>query len=432
MKPLALAAFFAVAATHSFGQTPEDVRKFDRNHNQRLDYDEALAWLMHKNHPGLAATDANYDGRLTAKEAGAYAQKSKAELDALRAKLAPDALHYQGRNVDKIIAVQTPPEKDKTPQRFFVRRDRLDMFQYRTLATNLSDAALSQPKPITGIISRADAKGANFSYSRNDLTKVDQFSINGRIAFIALHQDPKTASYNTDPRDAFSTPDPYSPLIGGYLLAPWLDAQGTVSDPKRANTKNTLQAGVDGQLQIVGGIGPVNLQYLTFTPYYQSDFDGRASIAGFRAGWEPVAVELNLGSRFGVPNQLVDAFWQLRAEVDIKSVEDSGYTDLVRGRYAWLGGAVHARMNLFPSRNAYFTFERDAFPALTDRLWLAGSYQHFWDAYSHRQARLMGAEIGYDLTSDGTVSLSFKVNHGKSKDTLERESKYVAGLNVKY
>lgn len=411
-----------------------DPALFDGNRNGILEKSEATVWLMHQQDPVLAKLDINRDGRLSPYEAGAYAASSRADLERLRERVAFDAEFYVGRRVEQVLKAApapTPSDPCKTPQRVYIRRDRLDTFQYRNVAEDLSVNPQTQPSYAIGTVPRKAAKGASLSYTHNELTRTEQFSVNGRASAVIARLDPACATYNTDPSNPFSVPDPNAPLTAGYLIAPWVEAQGTRTRPRPRAERNSLQTGIDAQLAIVGG--PLfNLQYFVLAPYVQTDFDGLTRAAGARAGWEPFIQELNLGGRFGAPNPYLDWFWQIRAEGDFKQVDRPGTTALVNDRYGWLGGTVRAHVNLFPNRSAIFSFENTPFAALTDRVWASATYQHFWDAYSHRKVQLYSTEVAYNLTQDGTAAISLQYTRGTEKDNLERMNKYVLGLAVKY
>lgn len=432
------AIVLAAASEATFAQTDNelDPRLYDANGNGVLEQSEAEIWLMHKSDKTLAKYDLDRDGQISQREARAIVAESAKTLAKRKDEVAYEALYFSGNPVSRVEASIPKSETFdpcKTPQQLYIRRDRLDTFQYRNVAPGSTLANVAgQPNYAVKEVTRAEAKGASFSYNRDEIKDTDQLNIKGRAALVVARLDPNCAGYNTDPNNPFSPPDPNAPFLFGYTIAPWIDAQGSLTSPRKSGEFSSLQAGVDAQLAIGGG-PLLDLQYFVFSPYYQTDFEGEAHIAGFRAGWEPFSpYDLRLGGRLGVPDPYVDWFWQARAEVDFKSVSDPGNTNLDEDHYAWLGGIVRANINLFPDRSKILSLEGTPFAELTNRVYASGTFQWHYDAYAQRAVHMYGAEIGYNLTTDGKSSVSVQYNKGTDKDTLEKKDMYVLGLNFKY
>lgn len=430
LRSLLLVAFLTLSSSAALGEllNPD---KYDRSPRDGiLSRDEAVIWLMHSNDIILAKYDTNFNGMLDGTEAGGAIQKDSIEsFEKRKQAIANEVLYYGNRTVAQLrtlLAGIQPPKADpcKNIQNVFIRRDRLDTFQYR-------DASF-----IVGAVARKDAKGANFSYTRDELTDLSTFAVNGRLSAVVIRQHlsspcPEISGIPKD-ADAFQLiPDPQQPTVFSYLVAPWVDAQGSFNDPRKKTEQSSLQGGFDAQVGIAGG--PIfDFQYFIASPYALTDLRGEARGWGFRLGWEPFLRDANLGGRIGVPNPFIDWYWQFRAEADVRHVDAIGVTNLQLGTAVWLGGTVRFYATLFPDRSKLIPSEVPLFEELTRRLYGAATYQHFWDAQSSRDVSKFIGEVGLNLSSDGTASVSFGYHHGTDKDTLVNMRKYIAGLNIKF
>ena len=73
-----------------------------------------------------------------------------------------------------------------------------------------------------------------------------------------------------------------------------------------------------------------DLNVLTGSAYYQTDFRGYANAYGFSASWEPyLLAPLRLGGEPGIPlSPWFDFFWQAKAEAYALRVDNAGLTAL--------------------------------------------------------------------------------------------------------
>jgi len=364
-------------------------------------------------------------------------QRDKKALDQLRANRQNEILYYRGRKRSAILKAlglnPTPATGAKPPvatassaapqlplgscatgvDALLIRRDRLDTFQLRGEAVPLSSA-----------------KGASVSITNNGIAGTTTASINGRVQTILYYQDPLTPCVNGKVGDPY-TPIDFTKPHYGFVVAPFVDAQGTETFPFKKTDTSALQAGVDFQVSIFGG--PIfDHQYLIATPYYQTDFRGVADVQGFQASWEPIAPDLHLGGYIGVPNPYVDWYWQFQAAVDVKNVTNVGATGLSRGEYDWVGTTVVAHFLLFPGRAATEPDWVSPVPvSLLDRFYTNLTLNSFWEESRGLSAVWWEAEVGYNITTDGKSSISVKYDGGKSKDTLIETKKYLLSLNFK-
>jgi hypothetical protein len=345
-----------------------------------------------------------------------------------------DILYYKGKKlseIDKALGIKPsappspktsyPPSAPSLPlgpcamaiDPLLVRRDRLDTFQLR-----------GEPVPLSS------AKGASVSITRDDQANTTTASVNGRVQAVLYDQDALTPCTNGKVGDPY-TPIDFSKPHFGFVVAPFVDAQGAETFPFKKTDTSNLQGGVDFQLSVFGG--PIfDHQYLIVTPYYQTDFRGVANVQGFRSAWEPIVPDWHLGGYIGVPSPYVDWFWQFQAAADLKNVTNVGATGLHKGQYDWVGTTVQAHFLLFPGRSATEPGWVSPAPAsLVDRLYTNLTLNSFWETSMGLSAIWYEAEFGYNITTDGKSSVSLKYDGGKSKDTLIETKKYLLSLNFK-
>jgi hypothetical protein len=304
-------------------------------------------------------------------------------------------------------AAPSGPQSCTLPPYLFVRHDRLDTFEFR-----------NQPL--------SSAKGASISGTDDERASSQTLTVNGRVEYLMFGYDAACgASQNTSKQ-----PTGHADVAAyGFAIAPFADLQGTIDHPMKKTDVNNLQAGFDNQINILGG--PLfDDQYLVFTPYFQTDFNGVAQITGATASWEPVSVDAHLGGYIPArdPNPYVGWFWQLQLEFDEKHVTTVGETNLTKGNYEWLGGTVQAHFDFFPSSPSADVSSESL---LTDKLYMNLTLKSFLNAANDRSATWFESELGYNLSSDGKTSISVKYDIGTDKDSLITSKKYLLALNFK-
>lgn len=365
---------------------------------------------------------------------------SESEIEAIliaqyRKSIKNQVLYYKGRKlseIDKALGItpgNTPPKKQSDPaaaptlplgpcatgvQPLLVRRDRLDTFQLRE-----------------SLIPLSSAKGASVSLTRDDIAGTTLATVNGRVQAILYYQDALTPCANGKVGDPYAPFDPNTEHFG-FMIAPFVDAQGSETFPYKKTDTSNLQAGADFQLSVLGG-RLFDHQYFIATPYYQTDFRGSANVQGFQAAWEPVAPNYRLGGLIGVPDPYVDWYWQFRAAADFKNVTNIGATGLKKGTYDWVGTTLQAHFLFFPGRTAIEPGWVSPGPSsLVDRLYANLTLNSFWETSMGLSALWYEIEFGYNITPDGKSSVSLKYDGGKNKDTLIETKKYLMSLNYKY
>ena len=330
----------------------------------------------------LERYDANRDG-----------QFSKAEAD----KIAADALAGPTEPDDLAAAATRTPEEGRAAKkeaarcgathRFYVRRDDLDLSAY------------------TGMVSKAEAKGASLSAWRDDESDTDQWEAHGVISWVATQCLKR-------PADAPAG----ATYVSSRSLAPFLALDGVRSD-NPDDDKSALRAGVGFQAAVFEG--PVfDLQAITFAPYYQSDFRGQASAVGAALAWEPYRLDWNLGATLSARSAA--AYWRLKLDADWLRVDKAGRTDLTDGTdYGWVGGS--AGVAVFPPMPKGWR----------RRLQVYGDIDLHRDVRNDIEARLQTIGTAINLNEAGDIALSLERSWGEDRKTLKQERKTSLSLDFK-
>ena len=212
--------------------------------------------------------------------------------------------------------------------------------------------------------------------------------------------------------------DAKAPFVSGFVISPWLLANGTFfnSDENDGDTK--IQAGLSGQVELFNAI--FDTQYLTATPYYQTDFKGEAQIYGGTLSWRPYLLGIHLGGTTTPAGRVMDVYWSVDAIADYFYVENAGSTGLTEGtEYAWLGASFGVAGWILPD-------------ALDDRLTFTTRFDAFWDAYSKQSTDYFEANLAWALTKDRNAAIELAYKNGTDKDTLVDIDQWNLGLTLKY
>lgn len=432
-----LLAWTFCAGTHA-GETLS-AKAYDRNGDGILDEGETLIWRLHTQDPVLAKYDTNFNGKLDAAELDRMRSDSSASFAERARSVKKDVLFFENRKLAEIdkVAAKRPAAPPPAPapegavqstssksvcdqqQRLFIRRDRLDTYQFR-------DGTF-----LTGIVSREKAKGASVSFTHDDIAHSDSATVNGRVSYVLVRDDPMSPCFSGLPKDVYAVPDFSVPSLFGSTVALWTDAQGTINSPRTKFERSALKSGLDAQVGVIGG--PLfDYQFLIASPYAQTDFRGEARAYGFTVSWEAIASDIRLGGSFKAPpSPYLDWFWQIRGEVDLKHVDQVGVTALARGDYLWTGGIARVHLIPFPDLSMYDAFGVAPFPDLVNRLYADISVNYHREFDRRIDAFVWAAEVGLNITPDGGSSISVRYTDGKDKDTLVKARQYLLALNYK-
>jgi hypothetical protein len=285
-----------------------------------------------------------------------------------------------------------PAEADPCdPQRLFIRADPLDNYLY-------------------GITPASKAKGASVTYTDDRLTKQKTATINGMLSYVLLRDLCPT------------TPGNDIPFVSGYAVAPWVLANGNLTEPQSKKEKSSLQFGVEAQIEVSQLIWP--RQVFTASPYIQTDFRGEARATGIKGYWDVYDAGAHIGGYID-NDPYLGWFIQLRGETDFRNVSNPGLTGLTKTDYAWIGGT--ARLSLF-----FLPSALDVPEAIRNRFSFIASVDYFHDMHTGADIRKYVATLKYNLNVEGTSSLALEYTKGTNKDTMERLNQYVAKLVFAY
>jgi hypothetical protein len=280
-------------------------------------------------------------------------------------------------------------------QGFYLRRDKLDISIY-----NQS-------------IDASAAEGAAISYTGDRENDTETAEIHALAAWV----------FARNPCAPGGEPPIGRAYISGYAFAASVLGDGTLT-ADRTDEKSALKPGLDAQIEIANG--PIfDLQALTATPYYQTDFRGEAQAYGFSASWQPYQLDWRLGGSYRPFSRAFDFFYQLKAEADGLRVNNPGLTDLTADTdYLWVGGTATLRASLLNGLLGW------------DRLLWVSSYTYFDNTNSSRNEtrtiHLFTTNLGYNFTESGKTSISVEYQNGTDRNTLENLNQYMVTLNVKY
>ncbi len=332
-------------------------------------------------------------------------------------------------------AIGSPPNSAVTPppalgasyigHPFFILRQ--DQYDQATYITQLQEGQILQ--------------GASVSYTKDHLANTQSATVKGLLgvsAYNGLIRAPcdNEANYWARQHDRA--------FLNGYGIGAFVQGNGTYNQPTNANEKSALRMGLDADF-LFCNTPFVPLQEFQLMPYFQTDFRGRANIAGFDSLWELTDTSIHLGGRTDVPkSKLIGFYYRVVGEANLFDVKNAGLTNyLPNTTHAFLGGRTELRAVLFENNP-------DVWAPLCGRISLVGTAQYLWDAVSQKPVYLYGGEVGYNLTlgpsssncqgsgSDSppppgpTGSISFSYNQGTDPMTSVKQNVYKGSLKLSY
>jgi hypothetical protein len=295
----------------------------------------------------------------------------------------------------------------------------------------------------------ADAKGASFNWTNNYIQKTNNVAVQGYLTWALpslFYPDPSTPRYGT----------PNALNIDSAVLAPFSYLNGSLTNPYNPKTeKSAAQFGLNAELAL-NSPAPLTLTSFSLLPYYQTDFRGHASIAGFQAliePYSPKALRLGGASVTGGPEPFA-WYWRLIGEANPIWVDNAGLTSFHSNTtYALLGATTQLRGVLFANTPSVGS-------ALCGRISVLGSFQPMWNVSNHTYLNGIHAEVDYDLVGKKTpftlhcpgipqggqdsepknfyeaqsfdASLSFTYDTGVDFSTYQKTNKMMVGLTLLY
>jgi hypothetical protein len=277
----------------------------------------------------------------------------------------------------------------KAPQQvFFFRKDKLDTSIY-----NNNPGASS-------------AEGGSITIAHNAVTDETTAGVLG-VASLVIARNP----------DIMRPVGSQGAYISGEALAAWANIDWSRGAKTPSKNDDKLIPGLDGQFELYGN--PLFYdQVFTFSPSYQTDFEGKAAVYGLTASWQPYNTSIALGSYQGFG---ASGFtWALQGLVDARDVARRGGTQLVQGsKYLWTGIDVKATTWFFPEQTKF-------------KLYGVLQETAFWDTLSGRNASLFAASLNYNIGNTGLSSVALSYTKGVDHTTLKYADALTLGLKVKY
>jgi hypothetical protein len=286
-------------------------------------------------------------------------------------------------------------------------------------------------------------QGASVSYSDDQISKSQSLNVKGLLGYSAYHWD----RVSSDGCGSSGGPT----VLDGVGIGPFVQADGILSQPTNANEKSALRVGINSNVHLCH-TPFFHQEDWQFLPYAQTDFRGRAGMAGFDALWEPQNVTIHLGGRSDLNSTLpIDGYFRIIAEANAFHVADNGLTNfLTNTNYAFLGGTAEFRGVLFENNP-------NVVPAFCGTISVVGTARYLWDAVSRKPITLYGAEIDYKLGGNnayaqvckgkprpppdkppapvalaGTTSIALSYTQGTDELTFVKQNKYMTSLKFSY
>lgn len=369
-----------------------DPKPYDRDRDGVLSTAELTVYRLHIANPLLVTFDKDFNGRIEGETEIAELNLSLTRFDG------DDTAQLADVPGDGPIAVSSipilPVEAEADPcdpaAQVFVRRDPMEVDAY------------------SGDMGQEDEKGASLAISSENVSGFDATEIHGVVG-VSFGRRCYT-------KPSGSAADALYLFSRSFAASVQADGVRTADDPDK--DKSSVRIGLQGQLGWAGGL--FDTQYLTFAPYYMTDFRGQASAYGAQAAWEPYLGRIRLNYSPIPISKTFNAYWEFRAEADWLHVDEVGRTDLDAGKdYAWLGGRLGA--TLYPWRDL-----------LDSRAKVYGSWTYHRDVNQGLDARLYAVGAAYDLTDDGALSVSIDYADGLERDKLIEVERTTFSLNFKH
>lgn len=394
-KRIVRACLLLAATAVSTGAAAVELYQFDRNGDNKLDAEEIRVRDLHRKEPIYGRIDViDVDGEFSPEELALFYQQSRKGLK-------PTAL-VRKAEASGPIPLPDVNDIDVTARcgesGFYVRGTPVAGSDFRP------NAGVSNPRGVSVVTT-----GAQFSITADEESTTA--SINGVVGY----------AFN---ENCIRRPEGFGPdavYVSGYVISPWLLGSGTLFDSEEPDGTDKLQAGLAGQIEIADAI--FDTQYLTATPYYQTDFQGEAQIYGGSLSWRPYASAIRLGGTTKPKGAILDLYWTAAATADYFYVADAGATALTEGtEYAWLGGILGVNGWILPD-------------TLKDRLSFTSTYGMFWDAYSHRSVDTFNASLNWAFSKPedpNQFAIALGYQNGTDRNTLVDVNQWTLGLTFKH
>jgi hypothetical protein len=331
-----------------------------------------------------------------------------------------------GPILDSAAAPPSPSPTTNGVPFFLLRQDQYDEVSY-----------------ITGPDPGQVIQGASVSYTKDQLANNQSAQVKG-LAGISAFNGYSSSVGSCDSQSGYLSRTHDSPLLAGYGFGAFVLGDGNYTQPMMKTERSALREGLSADFLFCNA-PIVPYQEVQILPYFQTDFRGQASIAGFDSIWEPTDINILLGGRSDVyaPKEIAGYYFRLYGEANVFHVGEAGLTNFVpHTDYALLGGAGEVRAVLFENNP-------NVPAALCGRVSLIGTGRYLWNEVSQRPIYLYSAEVDYNLfgqsastarckgsfeqvATGGTGSIAFSYNRGTDPTTLVDQKVYKVSFKLSY
>ena len=389
-------AVLVAAAPHQVQAASGDLApvgdwKYDLNNDGKLSAAELAVKALHESKgtgPLYEAIDVGpVDGVFEPNELAAFYAKSRKTSAKTLAPLLQQVGKPVGNGVDLVALYDAEKAlRCASGQGIYIRQDRFDI------------------GPYINSIPASGAQGAAFSITRDISGNATTASIHGVVDAV-LYRSPCLTPPSGDTN---------RPYVSGFVFAPWVYANGTLKSSGKQPPTN-LQFGFDTEFE-VAGTKTFDLQYWTFEPYFQTDFQGAANIWGGKATWTPYRMDWRLNAAT-VNDRPVDYFWKFNLFADYRHVAEAGNSGLAaNANYAWLGADLGIAAHLFPKQFGH-------------TLTFSAGYDAGWDAVAGVFAGQLTSSLAWAFNPSSSISLNY--TRGTDRQTMTDSDTVTVALRYK-
>lgn len=253
-----------------------------------------------------------------------------------------------------------------------------------------------------------NAKGAMFSYTRDDVAPNTQWAAQGVIA----------------ERFLWYTKDPCAgPCVSEVAFAPIARFQRLTNSNAKLTSKNldVLSPGLSGELLIDDPLHTPLQLYLRGRVNANGNFEGIVNSWSQTLEVQPVYGPLYIGERLKIGSVFLNVSPVLRAQYFERTGKDTDPIFATANHVFRVGPGVAVLMR---------PLDRDPVPAWLQKISLSATYDWLYDEISHRTVEYSKTTLGYDITTNFGMALSYE--KGKVEETGKDVATTMLALTVKY
>lgn len=266
------------------------------------------------------------------------------------------------------------------------------------LAESLAGVSLVHPD----IVVLSD-KGARFSWNRDNTSGETSWSAKGVFVYAPM----SNRCLHT------SSPEPLNgTTLTGYAIAPYLSFDGVGSSSTTEPSDLRIGAAID--LQFFGGT--FDLQQVQISPFFRTDFEGKAEIYGASLRWTPYKFTSRLNGLQGdAGHNGVD--YRLSADAEYLNVAEGGLSGLPSGtEYGWVG--VQAGIGYTPAQWNGVRFDLNVDAA--------------YDLINENDAVLYDAGVTIPIGDSGNAALDLRYTYGTTRSNPTTVDGVSANFRIRF